>query len=363
MTEPATEEVIRWLLSLYQAAQESSLSELKHEVFNKLKAFIPLSSAVWVSTTSAPDGGFSFLGLHPFNEPDDLADELPGTNQKYQDGMRWALAHPGKAHSCYPYGDYRGTAHAQMREYICRFGHHNSLMIVDTAPRKGRREWLSLYRSRPDHHFTPAEERILSVLMPHIMEALAISREVSGLAAAEAESSLAGRRALVQANGLMITCGERFKHVIQKCWPDWCSLRLPAELMKNLSPGVRHLPAADGTITIKTEKLGPYLFLQARHRGRDTLSEREAQLAHLFATGMTYREIADTTVLRPATVRNVLQKVYCKLQVGSKPALVLALRSGKDADGGESPASMPGRMTSDPAAGPAAPQAPAGEDS
>jgi DNA-binding CsgD family transcriptional regulator len=329
MADLANEEVIRWLLSLYQSAREMPLGPFKDEVFRSLKAFIPLSSAVWVNTGFAPEGGLDCFGIHLFDEPEALSEELISTNRKVTEVIRRALSQPGKAHSFYSYGMYAGRAeHAQVRDYICRFGHQNLLVTVDTAAREGRSEWVSLFRSRHDDHFTPSEQQLMGLLVPHVTEALAIARQLSEVRPAETGSSLAGTRALIQTNGVMLTCGEQFKQLLRKRWPDWFSGRLPPEILDSLRLGATHFPAQDGTIALKAEKLGPYLFVEAReHRGGITsLTAREGQIAQLFAAGKHYRQIASATGLQPSTVRNVLQKVYRKLQVANKPALVRALQ-------------------------------------
>lgn len=55
------------------------------------------------------------------------------------------------------------------------------------------------------------------------------------------------------------------------------------------------------------------------------LSERERMVADRYATGETYKEIATTLFIAPATVRNHLAAIYRKLGVKSKPGLISAL--------------------------------------
>jgi len=322
------DEVIRWLLWLYQAAQEVPLEGFKDKVFSRLKTFIPLSSAVWVNSGFSSDGGLDCLGMHLFDEPESLSDELIYINRTFKQMISVALAQPGRAHSLCPPGMFPGPEHTYVRDYLHRFGHQNLLITVDTVSRHGRSEWFSLYRARRDDHFTPSEQRMMGLLSPHVTEAFAISRRLSQARLLEPGSSLAGTRALIHSNGVMLACGEPFKALIRQACPDWFSGRLPRMLLDRLRPGTVSVGARDGAILLKTERLGPYLFVEARQGpAAGGLSPRESQVAQLFAAGKTYRQVAGEIGIRPATVRNLLANVYGKLQVTSKPGLVKALRA------------------------------------
>jgi DNA-binding CsgD family transcriptional regulator len=320
------ENILRWLLALYQLAREVPPLCFKDEVCQRLKKLISLSSVVWTNIEPTLDSKLNFLGIHLFQEPDTLADELPNTNQKYTQAVDIAFAHPMRAHSFYAYGLFSGSEQAPVRHYLERFGHQNVLLHID-GPRKRRVESFALYRSRHDDHFTTVEQRLLELLAPHMTEAFAINRQLADLAIAEKGSSQAGTRAIIQTSGVLVTCGQEFLRLLRRRWPDWYSARVPPELMTNLRLGKQSLGTAEGTIVLDTRKLGPYLLMQVSSLGARVLSARETEVAHLYALGQTHREIAGKIGLQPATVRNVMQSVYGKLQVGNKPELVRALRA------------------------------------
>jgi DNA-binding CsgD family transcriptional regulator len=233
----------------------------------------------------------------------------------------------GQAHSFHAYDMYSGRENAGMRDYIVRYGHHNVLLLGDGMLDR-RVESFSLFRSRADDPFTTTEQRLLTLLGPHLTEAFAVSRQLSETTLSDGGSALAGTRALIQTDGVMVTCGERLKQLLRTQWPDWYSARLPAELMKALRLGRQLIPTRNGGILMHIRRQGPYLFVQAGPQpGRRTLSAREAGTAQLFAAGKTYRQIAELLGLQPTTVRNVLQNVYRKLQVVNKAELVKALRA------------------------------------
>jgi len=57
----------------------------------------------------------------------------------------------------------------------------------------------------------------------------------------------------------------------------------------------------------------------------DRLSKRERTIAERYAAGETYRDIADSLCIAPATVRSHIASIYRKLEIKNKPALVTAL--------------------------------------
>ena len=57
----------------------------------------------------------------------------------------------------------------------------------------------------------------------------------------------------------------------------------------------------------------------------DKLSSREHMVAERYASGDTYRQIAEALCIAPATVRSHITSIYRKLKVKSKPALISVL--------------------------------------
>lgn len=78
-----------------------------------------------------------------------------------------------------------------------------------------------------------------------------------------------------------------------------------------------------------------------RKQAAPGLSSRERQIAEAYANGATYREIAESLFIAPATVRTHLSAIYRKLSVSSKLELLRkigpAVDSPRTADGRDSP--------------------------
>ena len=68
----------------------------------------------------------------------------------------------------------------------------------------------------------------------------------------------------------------------------------------------------------------------------DRLSKRELAIAERYASGETYRHIAESLCISPATVRSHIASIYQKLEINSKTALVTTLaHHGSEFDTGK----------------------------
>jgi len=66
--------------------------------------------------------------------------------------------------------------------------------------------------------------------------------------------------------------------------------------------------------------------LSVSQRLPNPLTERELEILHLLATGLTNREIAEALVLTPGTVRWYLNQIYSKLHVKSRTQAIIRAR-------------------------------------
>jgi DNA-binding CsgD family transcriptional regulator len=269
---------------------------------------------------------FSIRGVHTFNEPDTVRDELAVLNNKYSAQMEAIAAQPGLALRRYTPSLYDAKRAADMQDYIRRYHHEQNLLIADLGHVHGRGEWLSLYRSASQPEFTDEQERALTVLMPHLVEALTINRKLALGRDGMDPSSPGGMRALVKADGTILYCGSRFSEWLSDEWLERRYTRLPPRMLASLQRDGKAV-AANGTVVV-AKKLGHLLFLAAKKIPRVTrLSGRERTVIQLYAQGKSYKEIAQALALAPATIRNFIQNAYRKLGVTNKSSLIHLLRN------------------------------------
>mgnify|MGYP001595004010 CR=1 FL=1 len=99
---------------------------------------------------------------------------------------------------------------------------------------------------------------------------------------------------MIDRKGMLYNTEPGFAELMRAEFAGWTGPTLPAELVRPLA-------------------------------GIDRLSPREISAARSFASGKTYKEIAQALGVAPATVRNQLQSAYAKLGVGSKIELARQL--------------------------------------
>jgi DNA-binding CsgD family transcriptional regulator len=120
--------------------------------------------------------------------------------------------------------------------------------------------------------------------------------------------------AIADTCGVLYDTTADFAPLLRREWPAFSGSSLPREIVSVLA-GNR--PTFTGReIAIRHRRHAGLIFLTARPRGNiDSLSNRELGVARLIAAGMSYKEIARSLLLAPATVRNHTQSIHDKLQV------------------------------------------------
>ncbi len=320
-------DLVAKLLPLYRTAQEASIAEFDRALFRCVADIIPLSSAIFCDA-QVGERQFTFYSMRAYEEPETVVDELPRLNRRYDTVIQRVSSRPRRAcafpqERLYPHPDQR-----QMLDYIRRYGHANVMAIADFAHPRARGTWMSLYRSRPDHCFTGEDEQLLTLIMPHITQAQEINQEINGIPVQLGAGAASALRALVSAQGRLIACGSGFTRLMRQRWPDWCSARLPAELLAELQSGRESVRVPGSAVTVSRHAFGAYWLLEARsHRLASTLSARELQIGRLFSEGLRYKSIAKALDLSPATVRNVVPRIYRKLGIDNKVALSEVVRA------------------------------------
>jgi DNA-binding CsgD family transcriptional regulator len=173
-----------------------------------------------------------------------------------------------------------------------------------------------------------AREGVLDLLARHLQEALRLNAALSRrdtLSGPDRSDTPACSRALMSASGELLCCTQGFAGLFGYEQPGARISRLPSDLMKRLLRG-QAACLEGGTFEILPVRLGAIWLLIANTRPLcRRLSAREHAVARSFGAGQSYKDIATEMKLAPATVRNVVQKIYRKLEINSKAALAKLL--------------------------------------
>ena len=112
-----------------------------------------------------------------------------------------------------------------------------------------------------------------------------------------------------------------FAGLLKHEWPNWQEPCVPEPLRRQLGRGDRTFQGEK--ITASASFLGPLALIELTPRSPiEGLTAREREVAHSLAMGKTYKEIARSLAIAPATARHHLRAIYSKLNVSNKAAVV-----------------------------------------
>ena len=188
-------------------------------------------------------------------------------------------------------------------------------------------DFLSLTRKAGREPFSDTERTLFELLMPHVAEAF---RHCSSacLARVRRSGKLRGETSagLLDDAGSVLAAEYGFDRLLSALRADdrpRCALASRAARCG----GVCAPAASDRAVQVQTERVDDIIVVQLGRRALvASLSARERLVAERFASGATYREIADELDRSPTTIRNQIRSVYAKLGVTNKVGLVRSLR-------------------------------------
>ena len=136
--------------------------------------------------------------------------------------------------------------------------------------------------------------------------------------------------ASVDQDGHVLFANLRFRQLIRRVESDWDGRRLPMPL--DTSPNVlRHGMTWKG-LFFYVQPNSAHIQLRVRpDRRLPDLSPRELEVARLIASGMTFKEVARELDMAPSTASTHLYKVYDKLGISRRSALVEWLNENAEA--------------------------------
>jgi len=177
--------------------------------------------------------------------------------------------------------------------------------------------FLALSRSPGASLFKPRDGILLECVMPHMVSALDLCcASVMAKLRQDAYSAFV----MTDLDGWLYVSEPMAGELLEREWPGWDGRRLPDCLDRLLAGGQ---PCFIGRrIRAEVKQVGQNLLLEIRRKtAKDVLSERERAVAEAFASGQSYKDVAQALGLAPSTVRHHLRSVYMKLGVNDKAEL------------------------------------------
>jgi len=207
-----------------------------------------------------------------------------------------------------------------MVDFVRRHKLHSIMAITVELPGSGLLFFVCLYRHCPRAAFDDVECLLFQEFIGHMLQHWRY--RLADWQACASAPSLDGM-AIADLQGRLLYVGAHIGAALAR-QGDWQGTLLPPALaaaLKRLPCGV-----TVGGSKLVLERVGELVAVVLAGAGRRArLSPRELSAALLYARGQSYKEIARTMGLTPATVRTYLRNAYSSLGVSNKIALAAAL--------------------------------------
>lgn len=315
-----------FVLSLYQLSRETSLSEFQDVALSHLKQALAFDSSMWGTAKNTPQG----IDVHTLHLHEQPADMIEAYSQiKHLDTAAREVGTRPRSTLGFSAADwFSAPEQAPLRAYGRRFDQANFFITSQVNLDTQFVHWLTLFRAREKDVCTEAERDVLAALSPHVMQALSFNR-ISHLDQLRKSGVPHRGHAVSDMRGALYHADANFDGLLRAEWAAWRGGdALPAGLLLQFERGhQRHV--GERAVFWHVPQHG-LLFLGARERTRaDTLSPREHVVARMVAQGRTHKEIARVLDRSPATIRNQIQAIYGKLEVGNVASLIEILRASE----------------------------------
>jgi len=207
-----------------------------------------------------------------------------------------------------------------------RHGLYHCMAITVAMPRSGLMFFVSMYRGPGQPNFTDQEAALFGEFVPHLLGHW--QHRLEQLQTAPAGNGPWDGYALADAAGQLLFVGLRVGLALQVAYPDWSGTALPPALLAALPATLPGSLLVGKACRLRLEACGPLLAISmpSPNASKPPLAPRELSAATLYAHGHSYKDIAATLGLTPATVRTYLRSAYAQLGVRNKVELVAALR-------------------------------------
>lgn len=303
-----SDKISEFLLELYHDVTEFGPDELRRRVLRNLQGILPFDFAVWgggladgrlVTDLTVLDQSPAVLGeWEAVAEQDAFCDVTLrnlGSTARFDDvpNYRAALAY---------------------NEHWQRFDASQMMATIVAEQSDGYVSFVGLCAADRLHTFSEDQRALKQMLMPHLSQAMRMNRDLWAQSGAMEHEAVA----LVNGDGAVLSVQGPFSDLARNEW-GVRSARIPREAMEPL----RRAGRWDGeTVSARMSPFGSKYFLHLSNVSvLDRLSQRESQVAELFATGLTGKQVARELGTAPSTVRNQIVRIYEKLGVSNKAAL------------------------------------------
>ncbi|MFJ7793689.1 helix-turn-helix transcriptional regulator [Pseudomonas sp. NPDC096950] len=309
----------RCVLHLGRLARERGASQFIDEGLQAFSELVPFASAWWGEMSASAADAPPKSWMHGrINLPESFAAEW----HKGADSDSFShdtLSQPGEVVRESGFDNLNDVVDAFARRHDL----YHAMCITFELPESGLMFFVCLYRGEQAPAFSDGEADLFSAFCDHLLQLWRF--QVQDMIRFNTGSG-ATDFGIARLDGSLLYVGASLCAAIQRELPGWSGSTLPFEVIAQLpkAPCVIRLGRCALTLSPNAEHV--ILSLETQSRGA-ALAPRERTAAMLFAAGHSYKEIAKTLGLSPATVRTYLRNCYLQLGVKSKVELGSVLRS------------------------------------
>lgn len=315
------ESISAYLLDLHRACHEFSLRAFQERCFERLKNVVAFDSGM-VATGTLQRG-------MPHVHDSYLHRQTPAFMESWETVKHLdvvaaaALSHYNRTHR-FDASETFADAPAMLAH--CRaFGLEHVLCTAMVAERAGSYLALSIYRDSPDRPFTESDRRAVELVVPHVVDAMRQAKIEQLRRATRAGRPENQSAAIVNRAGLIIEAEPGFVDLLAETHPQWTGPWLPSSLA-GLADARTEERRPLGRLVFRLSPREDLVLVHARRAHvLDDLTEREHQVARLFAGGESSKGVASQLAIAPNTVRVHLGRIYEKLGIVNKAELASML--------------------------------------
>ena len=203
-----------------------------------------------------------------------------------------------------------------------RHGLYHCLAVTLTFPSSGLLFFISLYRDYPQPSFSRTEAVCLEEYSAHLLNGwVQCLRRAHRNRLQDHWDCVA----LTSTAGRVLYIGKQLSRVLEERFDDWQGTFLPDPLTETLTTP-RRIRLKRHLTGLRVQPCGHLASLTLSGINDSRLSPRELDVAQLYAQGQSYKEVARSLNVTPATVRTYLRQVYTQLGVNNKLELATTLR-------------------------------------
>jgi DNA-binding CsgD family transcriptional regulator len=314
------------LLDLYQGAQSKHIAIFPNFAVETLKKWVDFDMALLGLASLDTNHKMTARYAFTYEEGPGLAEEW--SSMAHNDPIiRAIFKSPETAVAMNAMESHQQYLKPEIFDYVQRRRHLNVMAICTSySPQLGNLG-LSLRRADAGWHFTPAENRTLELLMPHVKEAFRINRAAFSKLVTLTHLEPAEGFCIFDASGHIVYQDAPFGYFVHALCGDFEDFKIPTRLHEAFCKS--KLPRlALGHLLLHARWVGRFCFLSIRPRNKlDVLTDREQAIAQFYGTGLTYKEIGAELSISPATVRRHIEAVYAKLSISNKADLAFLVHS------------------------------------